>query len=855
MLVFQQIFKINNYILALSLLLIYCKVAKAQINFTSIKSFSYPQLNNQQNKFLVSNYFLAQNQSKAEKLYEQGNQQYQDNQIELAIKSWQQALEIYRQEQDNLGTTVVLSRLGLAVEAQENYSQAVDYFQQALTVVKQTENQQLKASILGNLGNNYLRLSNYPQALESYQASLVLWQELGNIAAEGLVLRGLGNVQIALGNYDKALDFHQQSLEIARSFDDTAGLIYSYNSIGAIYANQGNYSQAIQNYQQSLDTIQNLDNFNLSQKLKAQTLNNLASSTHAQMNYSQSLDYYQQSLELAEQNNFPALKGIIVSGMGSLYLSLDDFTQAKTYLEQGLVIAQQSGDLSLEANSWHNFGYAQWQLNQLTEAETSFRKAISLRDQMRQGLSDLDRVSLFDTQLQSYPLLRRVLVAQKKYESALEVAEAERARAFVRLLATRLSSNSSSTQALEQRISPLTIEQIKQVAQRQNATLVEYSFIADENFVAQGKLYGKYIKIHIWVVKPTGEVTFRTVELTPQQADLIKQAGNWANQWQAKNIIQNYLNNNNQTTITSDEVLKVLSKEKDKLKLPFDTIHRSLHEVLITPIADLLPTNVESPIIFIPQQELFQISFPALQDNSGTYLIEKHSILTAPTIQVLQLITENNNSAKSTNSLVIGNPTNPTNIAVPGKGTIPLNLTDLPSAKDEAINIAQILNTEAIIGSAATETLIKQKINSSNIIHFATHGLLDDFFNTGIPGAISFAESNNDDGLLTSSEILDLRINADLVVISACDTGRGLLTRDGVLGLSRSLFLSGASNLVLPLWEVRDISTASLMTEFHQARIQLDNKAQALRQAMLATMKSYSHPTDWAAFTLIGQAN
>ncbi len=175
-------------------------------------------------------------------------------------------------------------------------------------------------------------MSNYPQAIESYQQSLTLWQQLGDRAAVGQLLRGLGNVHIASGNYNKALDFHQQSLEIARSFNDTEGLIYSYNSLGAISANQGNYQQASQYYQQSLNNINNLDNSHLSQKLTAQAFNNLGSTTHAQMNYPQSLDYYQQSLAIAEKQNLSALKGIILSGMGSVYLSLDDFSQAKKYL-------------------------------------------------------------------------------------------------------------------------------------------------------------------------------------------------------------------------------------------------------------------------------------------------------------------------------------------------------------------------------------------------------------------------------------------------------------------------------------------------------------------------------------------
>ena len=786
---------------------------------------------------IVNNHsVLAQNNNQAEQLLKQGTTQYQNNQLEAAIQSWQEALQIYRQQKDSNGESLALGRIGLAYERLSNYRQAVNYFEQSLAIVQNSNNKQLEASILGNLGNNYLRLSDYPQALESYQKSLTIWQQLKERAAEGQVLRGLGNVQIALGNYDKAINLHQQSLKIAQSFNDTEGLVYSYNSLGAIYANQGNYTQATRQYQQSLSKIQTLDNSLLSQKLQAQTLNNLGSVTHAQRNYQQSLKYYQQSLAIAEKNNLIALKGTIFSGMGSLYLSLDDYPQAKTNLEQGLTIAGQSGDRLLEAETLHNLGYAQWKLNQLTAAERSFRNAIALREQMREGLSDLDRVSLFDTQLQSYPLLRRVLIAQNQYESALEIAEAERARAFIQLLAARLSSPTASGEALKQQTAPLNIQQIKQIARQQNATLVEYSFVADENFVAQGKLHGEYKQIHVWVVKATGEVIFKNVKLSSDQARLIKQTGNWANDWQ-----------NRATTV-----------EEDELRTSFTDLHRALYAILIEPITANLPTSAKSPVIFVPQRELFQISFPALQDSKGKYLIEKHSILTVPAIQVLQFTHQQRQKLSNTTNnkaIVVGNPVMPSAILVEGKSKIVLDLVPLAGAEQEAINIAQILNTKALIGQTASETSIKRQISSARIIHFATHGLLNDFTNSGIPGAIALAPGGGNDGVLTSSEILNLRLNAELVVISACDTGRGLLTRDGVVGLSRSLLASGTPSVLIALWEIYDESTATLMNQFYDQLAQNNNKAQALRLAILKTKEKFSHPINWGAFTLIGEAN
>jgi len=110
------------------------------------------------------------------------------------------------------------------------------------------------------------------------------------------------------------------------------------------------------------------------------------------------------------------------------------------------------------------------------------------------------------------------------------------------------------------------------------------------------------------------------------------------------------------------------------------------------------------------------------------------------------------------------------------------------------------------------------------------------------------------EGLLTADEILDMKLNAELVVLSACDTGRGRITGDGVIGLSRSLITAGVPSIVVSLWKVPDDSTAFLMTEFYKNLRTTSDKAQALRQAMLTTKQKYSDPLYWAAFTLIGEA-
>jgi CHAT domain-containing protein len=149
----------------------------------------------------------------------------------------------------------------------------------------------------------------------------------------------------------------------------------------------------------------------------------------------------------------------------------------------------------------------------------------------------------------------------------------------------------------------------------------------------------------------------------------------------------------------------------------------------------------------------------------------------------------------------------------------------------------------------------------ADLIHLATHGLIDElhYLDMVVPGAIALGpevpyqgDVPAPDGLLTANEILDLNLQADLVVLSACNTGKGNITGDGVIGLSRSLMAAGVPSVVVSLWAVPDAPTADLMVAFYQALQQTPDKAVALRQAMLSTMQTYDDPTDWAAFVLLG---
>jgi CHAT domain-containing protein len=186
---------------------------------------------------------------------------------------------------------------------------------------------------------------------------------------------------------------------------------------------------------------------------------------------------------------------------------------------------------------------------------------------------------------------------------------------------------------------------------------------------------------------------------------------------------------------------------------------------------------------------------------------------------------------------------------------MPPKIAALPGAQLEAETIAALFQTSAITGAAATKATIVKQMPEARFIHLATHGFLDE--QSGLGSTLILAPDGtgkSDDGYLTADEIFNLKLNAELIVLSACNTGGGKITGDGVIGLSRSLIAAGTPSVVVSLWSIPDAPTADLMTQFYQNLQQQPDKAQALRQAMLSTLKQHPDPINWAAFTLIGEA-
>ncbi|MFB2877781.1 CHAT domain-containing protein [Floridanema aerugineum] len=708
------------------------------------------------------------------------------------------------------------------------------------------------ADYLLNLGMQQLQAEQPEAALRSTQQALKLYQQLNERQGIAQALGNIGICYLFLGNASQAIDHLQQAFSLARELGDRQTEGNALGTLGQLYLIQREYSKATSHLQQALEIAKVLNNQSMADQVQQ-----LLNAAQEGQKYGASEGTF-----VMEGNTFNTLLQGVLSAFdfqqpemirlmneGAMLLSQKEYARAIEVLKQYQVIVRQQGENNPVASlGLFNLALAYWGKGEFKQAEATLREMMHIWETWagwNQSGLQTDQHNIISLnmvrQTMVYEMLQSVLVLRNQPETALEISERGRARATLNLLSQRMLT---STQFA---ISPPTVANLRNIARTQGATLVEYSII--EYSINPGNAV-----LLIWVIQPNGMIAFHAVDLSTLPQSLNELVAISRNTLGARNRSQ-------LATITPELTPEGQKRQQAQQRQKL----QQLHQLLIEPIAKYLPTNPDQRVIFIPQGELFFVPFPALVDAQGNYLIKKHTILTAPSIEVLELTRQQRKLVRANSSspirgddvLVVGNPVMP-KVWNPSK-SIQEQLSSLPGAEEEVVTIAKTFATKPLLWEQASESAVVQRMPQARIIHLSTHGLLEygnpqDSGVRDFPGAIALSPSAKDDGLLTSAEILQMKLKAELVVLSACDTGRGRITGDGVIGLSRSLITAGVPSVIVSLWSVPDAPTADLMSEFYRQWQQNPDKAKALRQAMLITMQNHPNPRDWAAFTLIGES-
>jgi CHAT domain-containing protein len=314
--------------------------------------------------------------------------------------------------------------------------------------------------------------------------------------------------------------------------------------------------------------------------------------------------------------------------------------------------------------------------------------------------------------------------------------------------------------------------------------------------------------------------------------------------------------------VSRDDFADQIEKFRQQLAsrdLGFRASAKRLYTELLQPAQTQL--RGKTNLIIAPDYDLWDLSFEALTGQDGRFLIEAAAVSYTPSLTVLRA-TKQHRDARSGVSLpyrllAFGNP------AIPGQTIQRAALTTrgvygpLPEAEQEVESLREVYGsarTKIYVGAAAREDRAKLEASQAAILHFATHGVLDNASPMYSHLLLSPGDAKND-GLLEAWELMQLDLHADLAVLSACETARGRFgAGEGMIGLTWALFVGGVPSTVVSQWKVESASTRDLMLQFHRNLKTGSRKAEALRQAALHVLRSpgTQHPFYWAGFVLVG---
>jgi CHAT domain-containing protein len=428
---------------------------------------------------------------------------------------------------------------------------------------------------------------------------------------------------------------------------------------------------------------------------------------------------------------------------------------------------------------------------------------------------DMERIEAQERGQTFFCKLIQFFVDMGSGTDAWVISERARARAFIDLLAARAPQRENLAIGVAEQsevAAPVTLTELLEIVQRRRGVVIEY-FVTEEQLI-------------IWVISSQGDVITLTSPISQQRL---------------RETIADLLN-----------LLQRPALQRKQRTSMFQRL-QELYGCLLAPIPhELLPTDAEEAITIIPHGPLFQVPFAALQEAATCqYFIQQHALIYAPSVHILKYIQANTRNiifADSPSLLAFVNP-----VPLPGLDQSSLIFTEQKFGVIEAFYNQSERNT-ILKGGNALKAALWREAARHTVLYFATHAQAFDEDPLASYLALACVPSE-EDGYLRVPEIFQLDLHTDLVILSACETGRGQITGDGINGLSRAFITAGTPSLLISLWPIPEEESFNQMYQFYEAwQTEQRSKAQALRMAQLESLENYpEQPAVWSAFALVGE--
>jgi len=825
--------------------------------------------------------------------------------IQKALEKYNEVLPIRRAIGDRQGEAVALNNMGSVYHSLGEIQKALDKFNEALPIRRAIGDRRGESVTLNNLGLVYRSLGEMGKALDKFNEALSIRRAVGDRQGEATVLNSIGGVYQSLGDTGKALEKYNEVLPIVRAMGDRRGESVTLNNLGLVYRSLGEMGKALDKFNEALPISQETG----LRSIKGQTLHNIGMTYSSLGEAQKALEKFNEALSIRQATGARSEEAYTLLGIAQVEQMNGNLTLARKSIEQAINIIE-----SLRANISGqelraSFFASQQQFYQSyidvlmrmqrqtpnaafdsLALEVSERaRARSLLELLTESRVDL-RQGVDGSLLERERYLRQLLNAKATAQFALlnrkhTPAQAEAFAKEIASLTTEYEELSAQIRALSPRYAALTQPQPLGLAeiQRQvldpDTLLLEYSLGDDASYlfvVSQTSITGHRLPKRAEIEAATRRVRELLTARQPQPGDTeakyqarIKEAGEcyWTQAAELSRMLLGPVASQlgrKRLAIVADGALQYIPFAALPAPSPGNDKGRKSgaepqplfveHEIVSLPSASTLATlrretagrKPSEKSLAVLADPVFTGDDTRVRRNVGKAGAEE-KIRSADSDELDVGFLQMTRSSRETG--VIG-----------AEGAFGRLLSTRREAAAILALVPERERMQALDFQASRTTALRPELGEYRIVHFSTHGLLNNIHPelSGIVLSLVDKEGHQQDGFLRLQDIYNLKLPAELVVLSACQTGLGKEVKgEGLIGLTRGFMYAGAPRIVASLWKVDDRATSELMKRFYQGLLGPEalRPAGALRQAQLSIWKQrqWREPYYWAAFLLQGE--
>ncbi len=783
------------------------------------------------------------------------------------------AFDIFKDMHDNKYQTIALNRFGIIFYKMNQFGRAVENYQKMHRLATATDNKSLQGIALGNIGVIYLETGRFFEALKIYHQALLLDREMSYKYGECIHLGNIGLVHKELGNFAEALDSYTSALKIAREIKNPRFEAANLGNIGAIYELEEKYQTALDYYAQAIKINIKLDN----QKGLAVNHTNSGTALVNLHNRTEAIIHLQQALEFAQKANANKQTGSAFLNLSDYYFAGNQLRAAKDYAVQALSF----GKLAMNPAVSRLAHLSLAKLNQKSGDDSLYvfhlNQAVNMVRLTRSKLSGLFLTREFyqsEGVFEIYFRLVEYWVNAGDFPMAYEYVQELKAQLLIeqiQLHHVQLPQDSLVV-SLEKVNTQLKMSYRRH--ERVNDDSLRTHLTAE---ITRLEVTKKELWSEICAKYPQFDQLFNpgSVPVSAIQEGLIS----------PRQAILDYVVGEDNTVIfviTADSLVALttgLSRDSlhqlINLTVPYFSDSRNLAEKyqvsafdvqsafrlyvqLFKPVEKFLEGI--SSLIIVPDDRLAYLPFEMLvSDEKGARtLMEEYAFSYLPSSN-LPIAGEGEPGKSGARLLAFANPALADSIDFKNARANE-NYPPLLQAENEVRTVATLVKGQAYFGEDATESHFKREGTEAGIIHVATHSVVEDRMPMYSRLILARGFDSENDGYLNAYEIYNMTLKAELVVLSACETGVGKMSRgEGLASLARGFFHAGGKSMLASLWQVDDAATAKIMNFFYQGLKKGMRKDVALQQAKIKYLKDAGtfkkHPYFWAGHVLMGSAS